>query len=601
MARVAVVAARDAHAEAFLRALRTAPQVERAERVPHQAGAIDPAALEPFDTLVYSPLPPAGRTAAPDVAAARALSERLISAPLRHAVIVSSAAVYGPNHQNAGLLAEDAFIADGRSEIADGWRAVERLTRQIGERSGAPPTLRAVLRPAAVLDGRDYFSRLLKGRVAVTYPGHDPTLQFLGLRDLARAVAILVSRRGEGIYNVAPAAAIPLKHALRLAGVVRLPLLRLAQNAARAVVSPAGLAVPADQLKYLQYSWTVSGEKLRRQHGFAPSQSSAQAVLEITGRNAPEAALPAFDEFGMDPDYIRRYCRHLFNLLHNYYWRVEVAGIENVPRDSNGVLVGVHRGFMPFDGTMALYALVTMGGRIPRFLIHPSLTKFPFLADFMAKLGGIMACQENGDFVLQRGELLAVYPEGIRGAFTMYRRAYTLGKFGRDEFVRFALRNRAPLLPFVTVGSAEIYPILARIDWRWFKRYTEWPFLPITAAPFPLPSKWHTRFLPPMHIERDYGPEAADNPRLVHQISLECRQRMQAAIDDMLLRRRSIFFGSIFERPEDGSHRSAPLPGASASQPVGEPPGFVPGIDLPGAQGRPGPGDPTASTGARPS
>jgi hypothetical protein len=30
---------------------------------------------------------------APDVAAARALSERLVSAPLRHAVIVSSAAV----------------------------------------------------------------------------------------------------------------------------------------------------------------------------------------------------------------------------------------------------------------------------------------------------------------------------------------------------------------------------------------------------------------------------------------------------------------------------------------------------------------------------
>jgi hypothetical protein len=35
--------------------------------------------------------------------------------------------------------------------------------------------------------------------------------------------------------------------------------------------------------------------------------------------------------------------------------------------------------------------------------------------------------------------------------------------------------------------------------------------------------------------------------KLVHQISLEVRQRMQAAIDDMLLRRTSIFTGSIFE------------------------------------------------------
>jgi 1-acyl-sn-glycerol-3-phosphate acyltransferase len=141
----------------------------------------------------------------------------------------------------------------------------------------------------------------------------------------------------------------------------------------------------------------------------------------------------------------------------------------------------------------------------------------------------------------------------------MYNKAYTLGKFGRDEFVRFALRNRAPLLPFVTVGSAEIYPILGRVDSKWFKRYTEWPFLPIVPSPVPLPSKWHTRFLAPMHIEKEHGPEAAEDPRLVRRISLECRQRMQAALDDMLLRRRSIFFGSIFDdRSKASRSRAAP-------------------------------------------
>ena len=209
----------------------------------------------------------------------------------------------------------------------------------------------------------------------------------------------------------------------------------------------------------------------------------------------------------------------------------------------------MHRGFMPFDGTMALYDLVRRLDRIPRFLIHPSLTKFPFLADFMGKLGCIMACQEAGDYVLQRDELLGVFPEGIRGAFTMYKRAYTLGKFGRDEYVRMALRNRAPILPFVTVGSAEIYPILGRVDWRWFTRYTEWPFLPVTN-PVPLPTKWHTRFLPPMHIENEYPPEAADDPALVRKISVEVRQRMQATVDDMLLRRRRIFSGTIFDEAE---------------------------------------------------
>jgi hypothetical protein len=69
-----------------------------------------------------------------------------------------------------------------------------------------------------------------------------------------------------------------------------------------------------------------------------------------------------------------------------------------------------------------------------------------------------------------------------------------------------------------------------------------------------------------MHIEQEYGPDAASNPRLVRQISLECRQRMQAAIDDMLLRRRSIFYGSIFDegtaaaRPASPDDGGAPLP-----------------------------------------
>jgi 1-acyl-sn-glycerol-3-phosphate acyltransferase len=356
----------------------------------------------------------------------------------------------------------------------------------------------------------------------------------------------MIEHRAGGIYNVAPAAGIPLKAALRVARVPRLPLGRVAQNAVRTIASSASLSAPPDQLKYIQFSWTVSADKLRRDTGFTPALTSEQAILELSGKQQPLNG--GYDEFGMDARYIRRYCGHLFRWMHDGYWRVELNGIEHIPTAGRGVMVGMHRGFMPFDGVMALYALVTKRNRIPRFLIHPSLTKFPFLADFMAKLGGIMACQENGDWVLQRDELLAVFPEGIRGAFTMYDRAYTLGKFGRDEFVRMALRNRAPIYPFVTVGSAEIYPILKRVDWSWFKRYTEWPFLPITASPIPLPSKWHTQFLPPMHIELEHGPEAAEDPKIVRRISLEVRQRMQAAIDEMLLRRKSIFFGRVFDK-----------------------------------------------------
>ena len=548
MASVAVVAASERLADHIVRALRESASVELCERAPadRRLTIHDADWLQRFDTVVYAPPGHDRSASAPDLTATSALFDALTRTRLAQFVAVSSAAIYSADHHNVGLMDESAFITDRGRDIVRRWMAFEH---EAGHTVPAE-TVVTILRPAAVLDGANYFSRLLGGAVAVTYPGHDPTIQLLSPVDLAGAIRAVIERRARGVFNVAPAGGVPLKRALQLAGPVRLPVPRTLQRLARAVLAPAGLAASSEQLTYIQYLWTVSGDKLRRDVGFTPSRSSAQAILDLRGRST--ADLPQFDEFGMDPDYIRRYCRQLFHVLHEYYWRVEVDGLDRIPREGRGVLVGMHRGFMPFDGTMALYDLVRRVGRIPRFLIHPSLTKFPFLADFMGKLGGIMACQENGDYVLQRDELLGVFPEGIRGAFTMYKRAYTLGKFGRDEYVRMALRNRAPILPFVTVGSAEIYPILGRVNWNWFTRYTEWPFFPVTN-PVPLPTKWHTRFLPPMHIELEYPPEAADDPALVRKISVEVRQRMQATIDDMLLRRRSIFSGTIFDQVEKPS------------------------------------------------
>jgi len=226
--------------------------------------------------------------------------------------------------------------------------------------------------------------------------------------------------------------------------------------------------------------------------------------------------------------------------------------LEHIPRDGRAVLVGVHRGFMPFDGVMMVHLLEKHLGRIPRFLMHPGLVKFPVLAPFLTNLGGIIACQENADYVLGRDELLGVFPEGIRGAFRMYREAYVLDRFGRSDFVKMALRHGAPIVPFVILGTAEMFPIFGKIEWSWWKRNTEWPFIPITPTfpllPIPLPTKWHLQVLPPMRVHELYSPDAADDVRVVGRIGNEVRDRMQQVLNAMRRRRRSVFFGSIFDR-----------------------------------------------------
>jgi 1-acyl-sn-glycerol-3-phosphate acyltransferase/nucleoside-diphosphate-sugar epimerase len=507
-------------------------------------------ALAGAGMLVYRP--PLIRGGQPDLVDAAALfaaCRRAFAATGQPAriILLSSAAVHDPSHHNSGYLAEDQRPR-GANPIARAWRDLEELAE------ACPAAERIVLRPAPVLfkEGPDSFSRLLRGRAAVVPAGYDPTLQLLNPDDLAEAVRCAVERGGgkPGAYHVAPAGAVPVRGALRLAGVRRIAVAGGLQRPVRALASRLGWAAPGEQLDYLRHSWTVSGRKIERELGFSPRKTSAEAVLEAFGAAAPEGT-PGFDDYGLDEAYIAAYGRTLFRFLHDVYWRIEHQGIENVPRQGRVVLTGVHRGFMPWDGVMALHLLRREIGRIPRFLIHPCLIKFPFLANYMTKLGGLPACQENAEWVLEREGVLGMFPEGIGGAFTLYRDAYKLGRFGRDEYVKMALRHRAPIVPFVTVGSAEIYPILARIESKFVRRVAEWPYLPITPTfPFPglpLPSKWHTRFLEPMPVHQQHPPEAADDPQIVRRISAEVRARMETAIQEMLARRRSVFYGSIFE------------------------------------------------------
>ncbi len=538
-----------------------------------------------FDAIVC--LPERDRRGGPDTVAAAEFRARAAAAGICQLVLLSSAAVNQPSHHHAGHVAEHRLRKNAPNAIARRWLAMEQQARRAVAGSAARLT---ILRPAAlpVAGGNDVFSRLFDRRLAFVPAGYDPSLQLLDVEDLARAIARAVERNSAGVYNVAPAGVIPLRRTLRRRGVARLPvpcwLLRLGRRLTR--------RAPADELDYLRYPWTVSGDKIRRELGFEPratawaalgspatrvSASGASEEPPAEGAASAPAELPAppavghhdapdFDDFGMDREYIARLGRTLFRFLHDFYWRIEWQGLEQVPR-GKAVLAGVHRGHQPWDGVMALHLLVRELGRYPRFLIHPTLVKFPFLAPYMIKCGGMHACQENADWVLSRDQLLAIFPEGIRGAFTFYRDAYKLGRFGRDDFVKIALRHRAPIVPFITVGSAEIFPIFGRVDWPWLKRFSEWPFLPITPTmgTVPLPSKWHTWFLEPIDVE-GYPSEAARDPAVVRALSRQVRRRMEAAIAELLRRRKSIFWGSLFTDSDAGgvagSNRPPPHPGS---------------------------------------
>ena len=556
MARVMVIADASTITQSIANRLSKSAAVEACQLAPRiDAGYASFFAEHAIDTVIYVPQLCGKNTMVPDLAEAKRVFAACAPTGLAMVIVLSSAMVYGADPYNPGLMAESRVpLRRDKNPIGSQWSTLEALAEEhVGQQAD---TILTILRPAAVPvhGGTDYFSRVFRRRLVPTLPLHDPPLQLLSPDDLAQAVCCAVERSTGGVFNVAPDGVIPFRVALRMAGATRLPVSRLVQRAARRVLTALGLAYPSDQLEYIRHSWTVSNEKIKRELGFVPERSSIAALLETLNGQASEpwsdpAKCPTFDDFGMDLTYTEAKRRTLFTFLHDYYWRVEVKGIEHVPRQGRAVLAGVHRGFMPFDGVMTFHVVAREVGRYMRFLIHPCLIKTPFPLNF-PKLGCLKVCQENADYVLQHDELLGFYPEGIQGAFRYYRDAYRLGKFGRDEYVKFALRNRAPIVPFVTVGNAEIFPVVAKFKWRWWKEKSLWPYFPIAPpfplVPLPLPTKWHTQFLEPLHVERQYPPEAANDAATVRAIGQEVRTRMQDTIDEMLARRQSIFFGSIF-------------------------------------------------------
>ena len=548
LARVLIIADSSPIAHALVNRLSKSPAVESCQLTVHYNGNNTHLfAEQAIDTVIYAPKLRSQNEMIPNLAEAEAVLQGCAAAGIAKVVVLSSAMIYGADPHNPGFITELRQPVRGEKDPIGGeWAKLEALAdRLLGQETGTQLT---ILRPTTtpVRGGTDYFSRLFRKRLVPTVPLHDPSLQLLGPDDLAQAVCCAVERSKGGVFNVAPDGVIPLRAALRMAGAKRVPILGMAQK--------LGRSHQGDQLEYIRYSWAVSSEKIKQELGFVSERSSAEVLTDtlngqLSKRWSASKEDAHFDDFGMDPTYIES--KHtIFEFLHNHYWRIEVKGIEHVPRQGRAVVVGVHRGFMPFDGVMLLHLVSREAGRYMRFLIHPCLIKTPFPFDF-TKLGGIKAGQENSDYVLQHDELLGYFPEGIQGAFRYYRHVYQLGKFGRDEFVKAAIRNQAPIVPVVTVGSADIFPVLAKLKWRWWKAYSLWPCFPIAPPfpllPLPLPTKWHTQFLEPWHIEDLYPPEAADDAAIVRAISQEVRKRMQDAIDDMLRRRKSVFWGSIFE------------------------------------------------------
>ena len=158
-----------------------------------------------------------------------------------------------------------------------------------------------------------------------------------------------------------------------------------------------------------------------------------------------------------DPEYIREFLP-LLEVLYRYYFRVVARGFEHAPHGEPFILVGNHNGGINApDTAMTLHAwYTTFGAETPVYaLIQRQLFTVPYLNVHAMKLGGVAATAKMAIKVLESGAPLLVYPGAGDDAYKPYEDRHRILFFGRDAFVRLALRLRLPVVPIVSLGAHE--------------------------------------------------------------------------------------------------------------------------------------------------
>jgi 1-acyl-sn-glycerol-3-phosphate acyltransferase len=282
--------------------------------------------------------------------------------------------------------------------------------------------------------------------------------------------------------------------------------------------------------------------------GTARQLLSASYYIRQVSRLGMRGRSEQVDDFGLDQTYEAR-VQPLLDALYTRYFRVGLSGAEHIPEQGGALLVCNHSGTLPWDGVMLKTALrhALPGRRSLRWLTDDFVFHAPFLGAWLNRIGAVRACPENAERLLERGELLAVFPEGVKGIGKPYRERYQLQRFGRGGHIKLALRMGVPLIPVAIVGAEETYPLLHKV--RAFSKLLGMPFVPITPlfpwlgplGVVPLPSRWQIQIGQPA-AGLDGLSSRSDDTVLVNELNEQVRGSVQGLLKQALEVRGNAFF-----------------------------------------------------------
>ena len=232
-----------------------------------------------------------------------------------------------------------------------------------------------------------------------------------------------------------------------------------------------------------------------------------------------------YDLFGLHPPTADRVLRFTMP-LYRHYFAVESHGIENIPAHGAAILVANHGGMLPVDAAMLWADVSHATDRRVRMIADRFVPRLPIVSTLFARAGVVSGTHANVRRLLERGELLAVFPEGVSGPAKPFRERYELQDW-RVGHAELAIRYRVPIIPVAIIGAEESWPVLMRLRLKLFGA----PYLPIPMAPVPLPIRFRIHYGRPVELHRSHAPADADDPACLATAAAQTRR----AVADLVL------------------------------------------------------------------
>lgn len=244
-----------------------------------------------------------------------------------------------------------------------------------------------------------------------------------------------------------------------------------------------------------------------------------------------------YDAFGLHPAWVG-VSAGLGRFLYDHYFRVESVGAHHIPPRGPGILAANHAGMLPLDAFMLYLDVLhrTEPPRIVRPVADWFVTLLPMVSTVYARGGVVSGSRRNMRRLLEAGELVEVFPEGVAGIGKPRDQKYKLQAWtvGHAEL---AIRHRAPVVPVGIIGSEEQWIELTRIERHWFGA----PYIPVPLMPLPLPVRYHIHYGEPIALHESYTVDDADDPDALREAADRVRSAVEALIAQGLAARRGVF------------------------------------------------------------